>query len=491
MKKLYYVFFFLVVLAFSCSKDSLLNDNQGVQPLGNTALKASGPVFEVSPGPNATANLILAFDQAIAAGKGAVVKLLPGTYEIGWIEVKEFYGTLIGAGKGETIITNLPDLVPDEIIGLNKLPALITFIGGDVTVSNLSVNLSEGLSWLGNNEMNMLLFSDYSADFTPTNKHIGVTLNNIEVTGILIPDVLLWEEGPVIDIPYNNFNGVKFAPDMLDISTIVLRSNIDINVISSNFSKFLRGVYVWGCKSGNLDFGTKGGSVFTDNNQGLVVNENIGVNVKIWNNIFTVPPYYWNGIDLNTGESVFGNYQLENVMGVLGNYNIQNNIFNINYSNGMGIMDAWRYSHPEDPRWMNIIWSKNTVITTGEGAEPWLAFSIKNALFSDNIIKGFCPAIWLEFVGIYWIPDTDPNYNLIWTEGCKFVNNKILSSNVHFVFYPQTKDNMLMGDLTNLIVDDNGVNNKIIGKTNPNHAGAKHSMDLMNRMEKVRRMYQK
>ena len=395
MKKLYVVPAILVALAVSCSKDSPLNNSIGLDQFsGNESVKMGGNVIEVAPGPDDTQALIDAFALAETSGNKAVVKLLPGTFEIGWIEVREFNGTLTGSGKGETIITNLPDLSPDELIGQNKVPALLTFIGGDVTLSNLSVILSEGLSWLGMNEMNMLLFSDYAADFTPTEKNIRVKLNNIEVTGILLPDVLLWEGGPVADIPYYNFNGVKFAPDMLDVNTIVLRSNIDINISNSNVSKFMRGIYAWGLKSGILDFGTSGGNVFSDNNQGLVVNENIGVNVKIWNNEFTVPPYYWNGIDLNTDESL-GTYQLENVSGILGNYNIQHNVFNINYSNGMGIMDAWRYSHPEDPRWMNIIWSKNTFNSSGDVAQPWLAFNIKNSLFSDNIIRGDCPDIWL------------------------------------------------------------------------------------------------
>jgi hypothetical protein len=488
MKHVCYLLAILVFLAYACSRDDSLNSDPS---LNNAGLKSAGIVIKVLPnGTDDTQAISDAFAQAIAAGHGSMVLLAEGTFHTGFLEVKEFDGVLSGSGKGTTIITNLPGLTPDAVIALNKVPALITFIGGNVSVSDLSVNLSEGLTWLGTNEMNMLLFSDYSADFTPAVKHIGVTLNNIEVTGILFKDYEVWPGGPVIDAPYDKFIGVKFAPDMLDIFTIVLRSNIDINVNRSNFSKFLKGVYVWGCKSGILDFGTKGGNVFTDNNQGLVVNENIGVNVKIWNNEFTVPPYYWNGIDLNTNES-FGTYQLENVPGVLGNYNIQNNIFNINNSNGMGIMDAFRYSHREDPRWMNIIWSNNTFNSSGDYAQPWLAFTLKNALFSDNIIQGDAVETWLWFIGLYWIPDTDPAYMLSWMETSKFVNNKILSQNVHFGFDFDTKDNILMGDLTNLIVEDYGVNNKIIGKTNPNHSGAKHSTELLNRMEKIRKMYQK
>ena len=146
-------------------------------------------------------------------------------------------------------------------------------------------------------------------------------------------------------------------------------------------------------------------------------------------------------------------------------------------------MDAFRYSHPEDPRWMNIIWNKNTFNSSGEITEPWLAFNIKNALFSDNIIRGDALETWLYFTGLYWITDSDPNYMLSWMEGCRFINNKIITQNVHFVFDLDTKDNMLMGNLTNLLVEDLGVSNKIIGKTNPNHAGAKHSLELINRME--------
>jgi hypothetical protein len=487
MKNLYGVLALLVVLAVSCSKDSELNNYQGLDQFsGNASYKMGGNIIEVTSGSDNTRALIDAFALAKTIGKNAVVKLLPGTFEIGWMEVREFNGTLAGSGKGQTIITNLPDLSPDALIAQNKVPALITFIGGDVTVSNLSVKLSEGLSWLGSNEMNMLLFSDYAADFAPAKKNIRVNLNNIEVTGILIPDVLLWEGGPVADIPYYNFNGIKFAPDMLEINAIVLRSNIDINVINSNISKFMRGVYVWGLKSGILDFGIKGGNIFSDNNQGLVVNENIGVNVKIWNNEFTVPPYYWDGIDLNTNESP-GSYQLENVMGVLGNYNIQNNIFNINNSEGTGIMDAYRYTHPEDPRWMNIIWNKNIFNTSGDYATPWGAFAIKNAHFSDNIVRGNSLDIWLYLLGINWIADID--FSL--TEACKFVNNQIISKDVHLYFDNLTKDNMVMGDLTNIIVEDNGVNNTFIGKTNPNHAGAKQLMDLKNRIKMPYKMYQK
>jgi hypothetical protein len=181
MKKFYFALAFLVVLAASCSKDSPLNNVQGVDEFsGNTAVNACGAVIKVQPGTDDTKAVLDAFALAKPYGKNAVVKLMPGTFKIGWIEVKEFNGTFSGSGKGKTIITNIPDLTPDAVISLNKVPALITFIGGDMSVSDMSVKMPEALPWLGTHEMNMLLFSDYSADYKPAKKNIEVNLKALK-----------------------------------------------------------------------------------------------------------------------------------------------------------------------------------------------------------------------------------------------------------------------------------------------------------------------
>lgn len=134
-----------------------------------------------------------------------------------------------------------------------------------------------------------------------------------------------------------------------------------------------------------------------------------------------------------------------------------------------------------------MIWSKNIFNTSGEYATPWACFAIKNALFSDNIVQGDSPDIWLYFTGINWVEGIDVSS----TEACRILNNKILSTDVHFYLDILSNDNILMGDLTNLIVEDNGVNNNIIGKTNPNHAGAKYPPNLMNMIEKLRNRAQR
>jgi hypothetical protein len=78
---------------------------------------------------------------------------------------------------------------------------------------------------------------------------------------------------------------------------------------------------------------------------------------------------------------------------------------------------------------------------------------------------------------------------ILWSEGCKFVNNHFLQKDMVFFADADTKYYLVMGDLSNLIVQDLGVNNKFIGKTNPGHADLKSTMDPMNRVEKIRDIY--
>jgi len=452
MKKMYYVLFFLVILAFSCSKDDVLNTDQDfVRLSGNAALKAYGDVIKVYPGPNDTQTIIDAFTLAKTFGKNVVVKLMPGTFKIGMIEVREFFGTITGSGKGKSIITNIPDLTPDRVIGQNKLPALITFIGGNVLVSDLSVILSEGLSWIGQYEMSMLLFSDYSADFTPVKKHICVNLNNLEVSCI-----------QQFNYPWDSFYGAKFAPDMLNPAgnTLIPRSNIDATVTNSKFSNLSVGLRVRGCKSGNFRFGEGGGNIFSENIGSLFVQENMGVTVKIMKNEFNTPDNRA-AIDLNAYEWGIFEYVLSKV----GTFEIRNNIFNNHLgSNGFGLYDNWRYDHPENPDYMKMIWDHNTFNDLADGAGMGNMFGIKNAIFSNNKIVGVVQGGYLRVWGS-WLADDDPNYLLLWTENCKFLNNLFLQKDFVIELKPTTKNCLIMGDLRNVIVNNFGVNNKVIGIT--------------------------
>jgi hypothetical protein len=429
----------------------MLNNDQGFDQFSTKAyVKLSGSVIKVFPGPADTQALIDAFALAKTYGKNAVVKLMPGTFTIGMIEVREFYGTFAGSGKGNTIITNIPDLSPDANIALNKLPALIKFIGGDVKVSNLSVMLSEGLPWIGQiYEMDMLLFSDYSADFMPAKKHISVNLDNIEVTGV-----------PLTSYLYDSFSGVKFSPDMLTptVSGLIPRSNIDATVTNSRFSKLCPGILVRGCKNGNFKFGEGGGNIFTENTGGLFVQANVGITVKIMKNEFTTLDNSLAAIDLNAAED----WTFEYSPTMVGTYEIRDNIFNIHMGcTAAGLWDNWRYDHPENPDFMKMIWDHNTFNALGDGASMSYMFGLKNSIFSNNKILGDAQGGYFGVFGS-WYGEGDPNYSLMWSENCKFLNNLFLQKGFVIDLKPTTKNCLIMGDLSNVTINNAGVNNKVI-----------------------------
>jgi len=258
-----------------------------------------------------------------------------------------------------------------------------------------------------------------------------------------------------------------------------------VNVSKCEFSNFSRGVYAYGCKNGNFRFGTEGGNVFASNSQGLVVNENVGINVKIWNNEFNIPDFYWNGIDINSLESM----QFEYVHTGNTEFDIQQNTFNIGYANAMGAWDNWRYDHPDNPSWIIMLWKNNTFTALKDGAWVGVAFAMKDAVFSDNHIVGGYSGGYMGNYGTYWIPPEDPNYAMSVSENCKFLNNHFLMQDFVFVMEWDTQNYLVMGDLTNVTVEDYGVNNKVIGKTNPGHGNLKRAMDPMGRTERARMMY--
>ncbi len=480
MKKLNFILIFLAALTFSCSKDGTLGTGPVADQLsGNSALCVSGAVIKVNPGSDDTKALNDAFALAKTYGKNAVVKLMPGTFTIGMIEVREFNGTFCGSGMGKTIINNSPDITPDAVVALNKIPALITFIGGNVSVSDMTVEMPEALSWLDvNYEMSMFLFSDYSADFMPAKQHIGVNLNNIEVIGVLEKDVTMWD-GTIIDYPYGNFDGARFSSDVWQSSTLLPLSNIDATVSNSKFTKFGRGVYVVGCKSGNFIFGPKGGNIIDGNFQGIVVNGNIGINVQATNNEITLTPYVWDGIDINTFD-----YGFEYVVEDLGTYAYRNNVFNCDYNtDAIGIMDYWRIQHPDNPVYLKLIVDQNTINDIGE--EFSYEWGFVNAVFSNNKFIGNGPG-YFELGGLDSPPYTPPLDPITLSTNCKLLNNLFLNKNYTLQLDPDSKDFLLVGDFSNITVTDNGVDNKIIGLHNPGHGFSKTWSD---QRERIRARY--
>ncbi len=111
--------------------------------------KHHAAVYKVLPnGTDDTASLQAAFDAAVQAGPGSTVQLVKGTYHTGQIVVNGFQGRFLGAGAGQTVLTNLPNLYV-TLDGFrhppsadNPWPALFAFVGGDIQVSDLGIRIT-------------------------------------------------------------------------------------------------------------------------------------------------------------------------------------------------------------------------------------------------------------------------------------------------------------------------------------------------------------
>lgn len=169
-----------------------------------------GNTITIQPtGVDDTANLQCAFETAVSTGPDSHVLLLTGDYYTAQIVVNDFQGSFTGAGIENSKIYNLPNLyvTPKDMYieppsADNPWPALISFINGDIVISDLAVLIvgqepTQGWS----------IF-----DITPPLKELALAIvilgseANVSIENILI------EGEPYTDLPfgYNLINGVFF-----------------------------------------------------------------------------------------------------------------------------------------------------------------------------------------------------------------------------------------------------------------------------------------
>jgi hypothetical protein len=186
MKKFHVYLFLLAVLAFSCSKDRLMDDNYGPDIPGLKMLKATaGAVINLAPATDGddTEELLAAFEEAKAAGPGSTVKLAAGEFHIGFIVVNEFYGSFVGAGMGKTVIIPLDGLDPTDLYSQNLAPELLKFIRGNVKITNMSFLNLEGEPVPGDDLWGFLGLHDYAHNELPDlpdNHKITALLDHVE-----------------------------------------------------------------------------------------------------------------------------------------------------------------------------------------------------------------------------------------------------------------------------------------------------------------------
>ncbi len=266
MKKLSCLFSFLLVLfLYTCSYD------EGLIPdlTADSDLKcASGAVITVKPGNtgNDTQALINAFVWAKGQGPGSMVRLTEGEYHIGPIEVDDFHGSFMGAGKGKTVIIPLSDIICDHYWADNIVPELLKFLRGDVKVAKMTFRYLEGNTCI----WDYLGFHDWAFTELPDieeNRHIRAMVDQVEFISNYSPFMAICVSGDFIwadNLPY---------------------SKAAITVTNCSFDGFFNALQNLAIDAGDFVFSK---NQVTNTFQALWLQNNIGGRTTIANNRFNL-----------------------------------------------------------------------------------------------------------------------------------------------------------------------------------------------------------
>jgi len=263
-----------IALSMSCVKDEDLLEDEGDLLLKKGSKKGQVTTIVVEPtGIDDTGNLKNAFANAIADGDGSIVMLVEGEYFIDLIEVKEFRGTLKGAGKGKTIISTVPDVDVDAFINQNLKTNLICFVGGDVCVRDLTIHTPQGPLSTGSKKWlhGQLSFIPITAQYVAENEHVKANIDNVEfITTSHVRYGLLAESG-----------FFKGEPESVPLG------DVDISVTNCSFNgPYWHGALFMEMRKATMVVGTKNkGNSF--NNCDLGIWHNVNLKATVEGNTFT------------------------------------------------------------------------------------------------------------------------------------------------------------------------------------------------------------
>lgn len=219
MKKLIFLFAAACIIA-SCSKNDPFNTGQFSSDAFNKGMPLNVPVIVVPPDEDGdgddTEELTAAFAEA---EPGSVIKLLPGVYHTGVMELYGFQGKIIGAGKDKTII--IPSgLIKGkaQIVDRNLLTSWWRIIGGDVTISDLTFKTGDGPLTSDvdpyfncNGLLSILCVNNYNAEYLHNDPpFMNFTIKNVKISCGLFGDPSLGFLGTSYNIMFPLWIGTDY-----------------------------------------------------------------------------------------------------------------------------------------------------------------------------------------------------------------------------------------------------------------------------------------
>jgi hypothetical protein len=468
MKKLISFFISMMMLfLFACSLDEETVPDSSSDDGQLKCYHPKGALFTVNPsGTDDTQALIDAFDAAKAAGPGSTVQLVEGQYTIGMIEVRDFDGYFRGVGKGKTVISNLPDLPCADWWAVNNCPFLLQFVNGNIRMSDMTLQLNDGIlctdmpesytSFFGDMMCTVLVLTDYTATYVPTNRYIKAAVKNVGfIGGDIAGGNNPW------GLNYNGNMSIYCGSPLWFDGGFMPLSIGEVSMLGCSFDRHVVGPDVWGFD--------KSSKIIIENNEidgsvyGMFLGCNLGSQLTLKNNRihdgimwdiylddsdYGMASYQSIVLDKRTEWTIIGN-NIQSPSGVIGIY----------------MVDSRRTVRPDEgfPQLIDI---KFNSFNTQEGGTAIYGLNNVDAKIWNN---------WFSGTGTYGIMLDGTEATNTWAE-----NNKVMGNNFMKASYtdaavslgPYTKNCMVVGVATDKVVDL-GVNNKIIGvkaqKNGPHH----------------------
>lgn len=296
-KNFIFLIFVCFGLMFGCEQFEMPDDELTGIDLKKATSQA---VFTVEPtGVDDTENLQNAFAEAVAAGPGAIVQLVKGEYFLGFLEIRDFFGTLEGAGKTKTVITVMNNLDAQALWDQNLGHDLIKFVGGNVHLKNFSIETPAGkLCVTGPAKGHiraMMNFSANNAQYELGNedRSINVVIDNVSVKG------QFFAEGPgVYTNTFNCLFGVRTGWDCVAGSDLP-RERINIEITNSEFNTLCYGVLLEAMNESKAVLGKKNnGNLFKNNDKAGGLYECRDTKLLIEGNTFNISAYCY-GFDVD------------------------------------------------------------------------------------------------------------------------------------------------------------------------------------------------
>ena len=455
----------LCLLIASCSKDPRFLPGPALLPGLNENGFSHVSAITVPPSGGDDTE---ALTNAIANAKpGTLIKLLAGEYHVGLMEIYDFNGKLVGAGRDKTIIILKTPIPMNSQIEKNQTPGWWRMIGGDFLISDMTFKTPDGFltddyepTFYGRDLYTIFMINNYNDIYYHPEARQKARFERVNFFGGTNWDMsqdLYWVT------EHNIWMAIWIGADYwwpADGLVYPLTAGY-YTITNCNFEHFLTAAE--GFSLGELANMKLNSCRFDNCMQTLYFTANYNSEIFITNNLLLNSTMY----DLLIEDLDYG-FMPSTPVNPLKKckYTIMNNIFTVtNQITSLTMYDTWVALDPKERLPMQFMVSGNQ-FNLCDGSSGILAINNLNATISNNKFKGSCStgimvdgAITDRFQMLALDPEKAYAVN------CQLILNNFTgmqSDEADIILGTRSKNCTVVGSTNDEIID-NGIKNRIVG----------------------------